>query len=49
MIRESILITRVVTDDDGTLKIGLVEEFTDSKTYVDFGKTVAEKRVNEAA
>lgn len=35
MSRESIMIMEVVTDEDGSLKIGRVEEFTDSKAFVD--------------
>ena len=33
--RESIMIIQVVTDEDGSLKIGQLEEFTDSKVYLD--------------
>ena len=35
-IRESIFIDHIVTDEDGSLKINHVEEFTDSKSQVDF-------------
>jgi hypothetical protein len=49
MIRESILITRIIPGEDGNLKIGQMEEFTDSKAYVDFYKAAAEKRASEAA
>ena len=40
-IRESILITHFVTDEDGSLKIKQVEEFTDSKVELDFTQAVA--------
>ena len=33
--RESIMIIQVVTDEDGSLKIGRLEEFTDSKVYLE--------------
>ena len=35
-VRESILIDHIVTDEDGSLKIKQVEEFTDSKSHLDF-------------
>jgi len=42
--RESILIAQIVTDDDGSLKIKQIEEFTDSKGHVDMlGKIMAAK------
>jgi hypothetical protein len=40
-IRESILIVYIVTDEDGSLKIKRVEEFTDSKSELDFTQAVA--------
>ena len=40
-IRESILIVYIVTDEDGSLKIKRVEEFTDSKAELDFTHAVA--------
>lgn len=36
MIRESIFIGHIVTDEDGSLKIKQIEEFTDSKAYLDY-------------
>ena len=33
---ESIYISHIVTDEDGSLKIKQVEEFTDSKAFVEF-------------
>ena len=39
-IRESILINHIVTDEDGSLKIKQVEEFTDSKSHLDFRQAV---------
>lgn len=44
MIREMILIAYIVTDDDGSLKIKQLDEFTDSKANVDFFKAVAEAK-----
>ena len=41
MTRESIFIKHIVTDEDGSLKIKLVEEFTDSKAYLDAIEAVA--------
>ena len=41
MTRESIFIKHIVTDEDGSLKINLVEEFTDSKAYLDAIDAVA--------
>jgi len=40
-IRESILIDHIVTDEDGSLKVKLVEEFTDSKSHLDFMQAIA--------
>jgi hypothetical protein len=39
--RESILILHIVTDEDGSLKIKRIEEFTDSKLELDFAQTIA--------
>jgi len=39
--RESIHINHIVTDEDGSLKVKLVEEFTDSKSHLDFSQAVA--------
>ena len=45
MNRELIFIVHIVTDEDGSLlKIKQVEEFTDSKAYLDFFKAVAEAK-----
>lgn len=41
MIREVIFIAHIASDDDGTLKVIKSEEFTDSKTYLEFFKAVA--------
>ncbi|KAF9647681.1 hypothetical protein BDM02DRAFT_3116652 [Thelephora ganbajun] len=41
MIRESINIGHIVTDEDGSLKIKQIEDFTDSKTYFDFVQAIA--------
>jgi len=38
--RESILIDHIVTDEDGSLKVKHVEEFTDSKSHLDFMQAV---------
>ena len=47
MSRESIFIGHVVTDEDGSLKLKQVEEFTDSKTYLDFTQAIAEARAKK--
>ena len=44
MTRESIFIKHTVTDEDGSLKIKLGEEFTDSKAYLDAAEAVAVAR-----
>jgi hypothetical protein len=41
MIRESIFILDIVADEDGSLKIKRLEEFTDSKAHLDFYQVVA--------
>lgn len=41
LTREMILIAHIVTDEDGNLKIKQLDEFTDSKAYLDFFKAVA--------
>jgi len=41
MNRESIFIGHIVTDEDGSLKIRRIEEFTDSKAHLDFAQAVA--------
>jgi hypothetical protein len=41
MTRELIIITDFVTDEDGSLKIKQMEEFTDSKVYLDFYQAIA--------
>ena len=40
MTRESIYIAQIVTDDDGSLKIKRIEDFTDSKAHLDFVQAV---------
>jgi hypothetical protein len=47
MSRESIFIGHIVTDEDGSLKLKQVEEFTDSKTYLDFTQAIAAARAKE--
>ena len=44
-IRESIFIADIVTDEDGSLKIKNLEEFTDSKAELDFAQAIAAARV----
>ena len=39
--RESILIVHIITDEDGSLKIKQVEEFTDSKAELDLVQAIA--------
>jgi hypothetical protein len=38
--RESICIAQIVTDEDGSLKIKQLEDFTDSKSHLDFVQAV---------
>jgi len=49
MNREMMLIAHIVTNEDGSPKIKQLEEFTDSKAYLDFFKAVAEANANSAA
>jgi hypothetical protein len=39
--RESVCILLFVTDEDGSLKVKQLEEFTDSKAELDFAQAVA--------
>ena len=39
--RESIYILYIVTDEDGSLKIKQLEDFTDSKTHLDYIQAIA--------
>lgn len=41
-----IWIANIVTDEDGNLKVKQVEEFTDSKAYLDFFKVLEEAKIN---
>ena len=47
MIRESILTGHTVTDDDGSLKLKQIEEFTDSKAFLDFVQAVTAAKTKE--
>ena len=47
MIRESILTGHIVTDEDGNLKLKQIEEFTDSKSFVDFVQAVTAARAKD--
>ena len=49
MVREMILIVEIVPDQDGSLKIKTLEEFTDSKAYLDFFKAVEVAKAKVAA
>jgi len=44
--REMILIAHIVTDEDGSPKFKQIEEFTDSKAYLDFFKAISEAKAN---
>ena len=44
IVRESIFIKHTVTDEEGSLKINLGEEFTDSKSYLDCVQAIAAAR-----
>ena len=39
---ESLFIVHIVTDDDGSLKIKQLEDFRDSKTYLELRKSMEE-------
>ena len=41
MLHESIFIAEIVTDEDGSLKVKQLEEFTDSKAEYDFAQAMA--------
>lgn len=41
---ETILTAHIVTDEDGSLKIKEIEEFADSKTFLDFLNDIAEAK-----
>ena len=45
--RESIYITDIVTEEDGSLKIKQFQEFTDSQTYLDLFKAASEAKAKE--
>jgi hypothetical protein len=45
--RESIFIADIVTDEDGSLKIKQLEEFTDSKAELDFVQAIAAARAKK--
>lgn len=45
--QESIYITHIVTDEDGSLKIVLLEVFADSQVYVDLFRVAAEAKAKE--
>ena len=47
MIRESIFIGHIVTDEDGSLKIKQIEEFTDSKAHLDVMQAIAAAKAKE--
>ena len=42
MVHESLFIVTIVTDDDGSLKIKQLEDFHDSKVYVELSKSMGE-------
>lgn len=45
MNREMIFIADIVTDEDGSLKCKQLEEFTDSKAYLEFFKAIEAAKV----
>jgi hypothetical protein len=47
MNRESIVITHIVSDEDGSLKIKKIEDFTDSKAELDFVQAIAAARAKK--
>ena len=44
---ETIYITHFVTDDDGSLKVKQMDEFTDSKAYSVVHKALAEAKAHK--
>lgn len=42
MYREMTLIFYIVTDKDGTLKLGRIKEFIDSKSYLEFSSSISQ-------
>jgi hypothetical protein len=44
--REMLAIAHIVTDEDGSLKIKDLENFIDSKAYLDFSKAAAAAKAN---
>ena len=47
IIRELIFTAHIITDQDGSLKISQLDEFTDSKALLDFYKAVEEAKANK--
>ena len=47
MNRESIFIGHIVIDEDGSLKIKQMEDFTDSKAHLDFKQAIAEAKAKK--
>jgi hypothetical protein len=45
--RESTFIIQIVSDEDGSLKIKQIEEFTDSKAELDLVQAIAAARVKK--
>jgi hypothetical protein len=43
-IRESIYIAQIVPDENGSLKVKQIEDFTDSKAHLDFVQAVMAKQ-----
>ena len=37
---ESLFIVHIATDDDGSLKVKMLEDFRDSKTFIDIRKSM---------
>ena len=44
--REMLLIAHIVTDEDGSLKIKDLENFIDSKAFLDFAEAAAAAKAN---
>ena len=47
MNRESIFIAHIATDEDGSLKVKQIEDFTDSKAYLDFVHAFAAEKAKK--
>ena len=47
MTREMIVTSHIISDEDGSLKVKQLDEFADSKAYLDLSKAIAEAKANQ--